>query len=157
VNPGNSGGPLVDVSGKIVGINTAIVGQGYQGVSFSIPTSIAKDVYERLRDSGRVVRGYMGVRLDDLTRESAERLGLESLEGARVAIVENGAPAAKAGIQPDDVIIKWDGRSVANATELTLMVGKTKIGARVKVTVLRDRKPLELDLTVGERPPRAGR
>jgi len=157
VNPGNSGGPLVDVSGKIVGINTAIVGQGYQGVSFSIPTSIAKDVYERLRDSGRVVRGYMGVRLDDLTQESAEQLGLKSLEGARVAFVENGAPAAEAGIQADDVIIKWDGHSVANATELTLMVGKTEIGSRVKVTVLRDRKPLELELKVGERPPRAGR
>jgi S1-C subfamily serine protease len=157
VNPGNSGGPLVDVSGKIVGINTAIVGQGYQGVSFSIPTSIAKDVYQRLRESGRVVRGYMGVRLDDLTQESVERLGLESPEGARVAIVENSGPAGQAGIQVDDVIVKWDGHSVANATELTLIVGKTAIDSRVTVTVLRDGKPLELEMTVGERPPRIGR
>ena len=157
VNPGNSGGPLVDVAGKIVGINTAIVGRGYQGVSFSIPTSIAKDVYEQLREAGRVVRGYMGVRLADPTPEWAERMGLESLEGARVARVEEGAPAAKAGIQTDDVVIKWDGHNVVDATELTLLVGKTKIGSRVKVTVIRDGKPMELELTVGERPPRAGR
>jgi len=157
VNPGNSGGPLVDVAGKIVGINTAIVGRGYQGVSFSIPTSIAKDVYERLRASGRVARGYLGVRARDLTPELAEKLGLESLEGAWVGVVEPGTPAAEAGVKPDDVIVKWDGHEVANATELTLLVGRTKIGSRTTVTVLRNGEPLEMELTVAELPPRVGR
>jgi S1-C subfamily serine protease len=133
------------------------VGHGHQGVSFSIPTSIAKDVYERLRESGRVVRGYMGVRLVDVTPEIAESLELKSAAGAVVAQVENDAPAARAGMEVEDVIVKWDGHEVANATELTMLVGKAAIGARVKVTVIRDGAPQELELTVEERPAQLGR
>jgi S1-C subfamily serine protease len=157
VNPGNSGGPLVDAGGKIVGINTAIVGRGYQGVSFSIPSSIAKDVYERLRANGRVVRGYMGLRLMDLAPETAQTLGLKSTAGALVAQVESGTPAARAGLEVEDVIVKWDGEEVANSTELTMRVGKAAIGSRVTLTVIRDGAPREIELTIGERPPRLGR
>ena len=157
VNPGNSGGPLVDVTGKIVGINTAIVGRGYQGVSFSIPTSIAKGVYDRLRESGKVVRGYMGALLENLTPEPVRELGLKPIKGARVVEVVRNGPADKAGVRKDDVVVEWDGRSVGDATELTLSVGKAKIGSRVKVTVMRDGERLELELTVEERPARLNR
>ena len=154
VNPGNSGGPLVDVSGKIVGINTAIVGRSYQGVSFSIPTGIAKEVYDRLRENGRVVRGFLGVELGDLTPDVAKKIGVESLEGAFVGRVNPGSPAAKAGIRPMDVIVEWDGQPIRDATELTLLVGKTKVGAKVKVKFIREGNPQEVELVVEERPAR---
>jgi S1-C subfamily serine protease len=157
VNPGNSGGPLVDVSGKIVGINTAIVGRSYQGVSFSIPTGIAKEVYDRLRENGKVVRGYMGVELQDLTPELAEKLGVKSLEGGIVVRVWPGSPAAKAGLQSGDVIVEWNGHAIRDATELTLLVGKTAVGQRVKAKVLRKGEPQEVELEVEERPARAVR
>jgi len=157
INPGNSGGPLVDVAGQIVGINTAIVGRSYQGVSFSIPTTIAKEVYERLRSEGKVVRGYMGVELQPLTPELVEKLGLKSDEGALVGIVGPGMPAAKAGIRSGDVIVGWDGQEIHNHTELTLLVGKTPVGKKVTVNIIRDGKPLDIELEVEERPARIGR
>jgi S1-C subfamily serine protease len=157
INPGNSGGPLVDVSGKIVGINTAIVGRSYQGVSFSIPTSTAQEVYERLRESGKVTRGFMGVTLGDLTAEFAEKAGTGSLAGAVVLGVGSDTPAAKAGILAGDIILAWDGQAVRDATELTLLVGKTKVGETVKVKIIRGGEPLEVDLRVEERPVRLTR
>jgi serine protease Do len=157
VNPGNSGGPLVDTSGKIVGINTAIIGRGSQGISFSIPTSIAKEVYERLRENGKVVRGYLGVVLVDMTPELAKEAGLKRAEGVLVAHVEKGAPAAKAGIRAGDAIVEWNGQKVGDRTELTLLVGKTPIGSRAKVSVERGDERLELELTVEERPSRVPR
>jgi serine protease Do len=152
VNPGNSGGPLVDESGKIVGINTAIIGRGYQGVSFSIPSSIAKEVYDRLRENGKIVRGYMGVQLQDLTPEKARELSLKEVEGVLVAHVSAAGPAARADMRPNDVIVEWNGQKVRDATELTLLVGKTKVGSKVKVVVMRDGEKLELELKVDERP-----
>ncbi len=152
VNPGNSGGPLVDVAGQVVGINTAIVGRSYQGVSFSIPASIAKEVYDRLREEGRVVRGYMGVELRELTPELAEELGIESNAGALVAAVEPHTPAETAGVKTGDVVVEWNGQPVADAMELTLMVGKTKVGETVQLKVLRNAEPLVLDLKVEQRP-----
>lgn len=152
INPGNSGGPLVDVSGKVVGINTAIVGRAYQGVSFSIPTSIAKEIYERLRENGKITRGFMGVTLGDLDEDAAKEAGLSNLQGARVLGVGPGTPAAKAGILPKDVIVAWDGQEVHDATELTLLVGKTKVGETIKVKLIRGGQPQEVDLVVEERP-----
>jgi serine protease Do len=157
VNPGNSGGPLVDVSGKIVGINTAIVGRGYQGISFSIPTSIAKEVYQRLRETGKVVRGYLGVVLADMTPELAREAGLASAKGVLVAHVEPDGPAAKAGIRAGDAIVEWNGREVGESSELTLLVGKTPIGSQAKMTVLRGDERLELEVTVEERPSQVAR
>ncbi len=156
VNPGNSGGPLVDVSGKIVGINTAIVGRSYQGVSFSIPSTIAKDVYDRLRASGKVVRGFLGVELQNLTPELAEQFHVDSLEGALVARVGPGTPAAKAAVKVGDVIVAWNGQKVVDATELTLLVGNTKVGLKVKIKVIRESQPLELEVLVEERPVQLG-
>jgi S1-C subfamily serine protease len=157
VNPGNSGGPLVDSTGKIVGINTAIVGRSYSGISFSIPATIAKDVYQRLRESGKVERGYMGVALADVSDELAAELGLKSRHGAIVMQVGPRSPAAKAGIQVKDVIVEWDGQEVVDFTELTLLVGKTKIGSTVKIKLIRAGEPVELELTVEERPSGYGR
>jgi serine protease Do len=157
INPGNSGGPLVDVTGKIVGINTAIVGRSYQGVSFAIPTSIAKEVYDGLRESGRVVRGYLGVELQDLNEELAEKLGAETLEGAIVARVAPNAPALKAGLQSGDIIVEWDGQPIHDATELSMLVGKTPVGKTVTLKILREGKPQDVTIQVEERPVQFGR
>jgi serine protease Do len=152
VNPGNSGGPLVDVTGRIVGINTAIVGRTYQGISFSIPGNAARAVYEQLQSEGKIERGYLGVRLADVTPDLARSLKLKTLQGAVVEEVVDDTPAAKAGIEPGDVIIQWNGQAVTDATELILLVGKTKIGSPAKVALLRDAKPLEIEVTI-EGPP----
>jgi Do/DeqQ family serine protease len=152
VNPGNSGGPLVNIEGKIVGINTAIVGPSYQGVSFSIPSNEARKVYDRLRTDGKVARGWLGVALAQLTPELAKQLGLRELRGALVQDVVPDAPAAKAGIQPGDVVVKWNGIAVDNSLMLSPLVAATKIGSAVPATVIRDGKPMEIKVTVEERP-----
>jgi serine protease Do len=154
VNPGNSGGPLVDGSGKIVGINTAIVGRAYQGVSFAIPSGLAQQVYQRLKSSGRVERGWLGVKLDDLTPTLAEKLRLKDLAGALVERVLTGGPADKAGIEPGDVIIEWDGRPVTDATELTLLIAKTKVGSKVSAVLIREGATMRREVLVEERPAR---
>ena len=154
INPGNSGGPLVDVTGRVVGINTAIVGKAYQGVGFSIPSVAAKEVYERLKSSGKVARGFLGVALDDLTPELAKKLKLKTTQGALVVEVPTGGPAAQAGIQPGDVIIEWNGQAVADATELRLLIGRTAVGSQAKVVLLRDDENVPLEVKVGELPDR---
>lgn len=157
INPGNSGGPLVDVTGKIVGLNTAIVGRTYQGISFSIPGNAAREVYERLRSEGKVERGYLGVKLADLNADLARRLGLKTLQGALVEEVVDGTPAAKAGIESGDVIIEWSGHSVADATELVLLIGRSRVGAPIRVVLLRDGKQVELEVTIEPQPEQVGR
>jgi serine protease Do len=151
VNPGNSGGPLVDVGGKIVGINTAIAGRA-QGIGFSIPSRLAKEVYETLRSSGKVERGWLGVELSDVTPELARKFELKTLEGALVKTVLAGAPADKAGIQPGDVIVEWNGHPLADATELTLLVGKTEIGSQAAAVVIRDGKRTKVEIKIEPRP-----
>jgi S1-C subfamily serine protease len=157
INPGNSGGPLVDVTGKIVGLNTAIVGRTYQGISFSIPGNAAREVYERLRSEGKVERGYLGVKLADLNPDVARRLGLKTLQGALVEEVVDGTPAAKAGIEPGDVITEWNGHSVADATELVLLIGRSRVGAPIRVVLFRDGKQVELEVTIEPQPEQAER
>jgi serine protease Do len=157
INPGNSGGPLVDVTGKIVGLNTAIVGRTYQGISFSIPGNAAREVYERLRSEGKVERGYLGVKLADLNANLARRLGLKTLQGALVEEVVEGTPAAKAGIESGDVITEWNGHSVADATELVLLIGRSRVGAPIRVVLLRDGKQVELEVTIEPEPEQAER
>jgi serine protease Do len=125
VNPGNSGGPLVDIQGKVVGINTAIVGRAYQGISFAIPSAMARDVYERLRSSGKVVRCWLGVKPGELTARAAEDLDLKDKRGAVVQQVVAGSPAARAGIREDDVILTWNGQPVESPAALTLLVANT--------------------------------
>ncbi|HEV3138438.1 MAG TPA: trypsin-like peptidase domain-containing protein [Pirellulales bacterium] len=152
VNPGNSGGPLVDASGKIVGINTAIVGRAYQGISFAIPSGLAQEVYQRLKSSGRVERGWLAVKLDDLTPELAEKLGVKDLTGGLVERVLTGGPADKAGIEPGDVIVEWDGHPITDATELTLLIAKTKVGSKTAAVLIRDGAKVRRDVIVEARP-----
>ena len=155
INPGNSGGPLVDVSGDVVGINSAIFGATYQGISFAIPSNLAKEVYDKLRKEGRVIRGYLGVQLEPLTPKMATRLQLppEVVNGAWVELVHRGSPAEQAGIQPLDVIVKWNGQPVTNDGELRMMIARTLIGsAKVPVTLFRDGEERTIDVQVSERP-----
>ncbi len=151
VNPGNSGGPLVNTAGEIVGINTAITARG-QGISFAIPSSMARDVYDRLRASGKVVRGFLGATLADITPALAKQLELTATKGAFVKAVLDDTPAAKAGVEPGDVIVRWDGHDVNDATELLLLVGKTKIGEKVSVALIRNGETKTLEVIVEERP-----
>jgi serine protease Do len=151
VNPGNSGGPLVDIEGKLVGITTAIVGRAYQGISFAIPSELAKEVYEGLKSHGSVSRGFLGVQLEPLDAAVAKQLGLENVQGALVTDVIDSSPAAKAGLQEGDVIVEWNGQKIVDGAELPLLVARTGIGKAVKVVVFRDRQKLTLDVTVGEK------
>jgi len=156
VNPGNSGGPLVDLRGQVVGINTAIYGPAYLGISFAIPSHIARDVYKKLRDTGTVARGWLGVALQSLDDELADRFGVEGTQGALVTGVLNNSPAAAAGIQPGDVIVEWNGKSVADPSELSFAVAGTRIGSQASMVVIRDGNRMEVEVTVAERPPLEG-
>jgi S1-C subfamily serine protease len=155
VNPGNSGGPLVDAHGMVVGINTAIVGPTYSGVSFAIPSNVARQVAERLKEGGYVSRGWLGVQLATLTDEDAAALGLASSHGALITyVVEDGrnSPAAMAGIKAGDVVVRFNGTEVTSAANLSQLVAGTKIGAAVNVDVIRDGRPQTISVTVAERP-----
>jgi len=137
VNPGNSGGPLVNVDGEIVGINTAIIGRSYQGISFSIPSAIARESYEQLRENGWVLRGYLGVLLTDVADKVARELGLNRQQGVFVDKVEANSPAGDAGLQVKDVILTWDGIEYSDPTLLSRGIAATKIGAVVSVEIMR--------------------
>ena len=156
VNPGNSGGPLVNFEGKVIGINTAIYGPTYQGISFSIPSSIAKASYEQLRKNGSVERGYLGVRPEAVTDNMAEILGIEKNKGVVVVIVQPDTPASDAGIRRGDVILKWDGVEFSDPTLLSRTIAGTPIGTKVPVEIIRqDRRgtrELTLHVTVATRP-----
>lgn len=152
LNPGNSGGPLVDMNGKVVGINTAILGQTYQGISFAIPSNMAREVYERLRTTGSVERGWLGVAMQELDETLARRLGLESLEGALVAGVVPDSPAARAGIEPGDVIVRFNGERITSPADLALAVARSRIGAKATVELIRDGRTVAKTVTVGRRP-----
>lgn len=151
VNPGNSGGPLVDLRGDVVGINTAILGQSYQGISFAIPSHIAQDVYNALRKQGHVARGWLGVAPQDVTAEIAAEFKVPEQRGALITRVVEGAPADQAGMLAGDVVLTWDGQEVQDATGLTLIVAGTQIGSHVPVRVWRDGKEVMLNVEVGER------
>jgi len=152
VNPGNSGGPLVDITGKVVGINTAIVGEAFRGISFAIPSNTAKEVYAKLIEGGRVARGWLGVGLENLTAEQMKEAGLEKTGGLLVTRVIANSPAALGGLRPGDIILQWDGKPVVDAMELTLRIAKTTIGTKVEVIALRGESPLKLTITIGQRP-----
>jgi serine protease Do len=157
VNPGNSGGPLVDLRGEVVGINTAIYGRAYQGISFAIPSRLAHEVYNRLRTEGKISRGWLGVAMEEVSESSAKQLGLELPAGVMVAEVVPGSPAQRAGLKRDDVIVRWDGHKVADPMDLSRAVAKTKIGAKVEVGLIRDGKRIARSVAVAERPPQLSR
>ena len=151
VNPGNSGGPLVNMKGQIVGINTAIVGPTYQGVSFAIPSDMVHQVYDQLIKSGKVVRGWLGVSMQELTPEEVEKRGVS---GALVSGVLAGSPAAAAGLRPGDIITRWNKKHVSGPAELGLQVAWSKVGEKTSVTVRRGDETLEFTVKVGQRPER---
>jgi serine protease Do len=152
INPGNSGGPLINLRGEVVGINSQIYSRsgGFMGISFAIPIDEAIRVAEQLRSTGRVSRGRIGVQIDQVTRDVAESIGLGKPQGALVRSVESGSPADKAGVEAGDIITKFNGQLIDRATDLPRMVGNTKPGSRVTLTVFRRGGSRDLGVTVAE-------
>ena len=152
INPGNSGGPLINMRGEVVGINSQIYSRsgGFMGISFAIPIDEAIRVSDQLRATGRVSRGRLGVEIGPVSKDLAESIGLDKPQGALVARVEPGAPGEKAGIEPGDVITKFDGKTIEKAADLPRIVGATKPGTKSTVTVLRRGKTRDLSVTVAE-------
>jgi len=152
INPGNSGGPLINMRGEVVGINSQIYSRsgGFMGISFSIPIDEAVRVSEQLRATGKVQRGRLGVQIDQVNKEVAESLGLSKPQGALVRGVEQGSPAEKAGIEPGDIILKFEGKSIEKSSDLPRLVGNTKPGTRSAMQVWRRGALREVAITVGE-------
>ncbi len=152
INRGNSGGPMFNLAGEVVGINTAIFSPsgGNVGIGFAISSQLAKPVIDQLRSYGRTRRGWLGVNIQSVTDEIAESLGLDKARGALVARVSENGPAEKAKIQPGDVVIKFDGREVTEMRRLPRMVAETPIDKSVKVVVWRKGKEVTLDVKLGE-------
>jgi len=149
INPGNSGGPLFNLNGEVIGINTAIVSTG-QGIGFAIPINMAKEMLQPLKSKGRVVRGSLGVRIQEVTPEIARDFGLKEPEGALVADVIEGSPAEKAGIKSGDIIVAYNGKKIKNRDALPRLVAATEVGKKAKVTIIRDGKKMDLDVVIGE-------
>ena len=155
VNPGNSGGPLVNMKGEVVGINTAIVGPTYRGISFAIPSRLAQSIYERLKTSGGIeARGWLGVAMVDINEFIAQQLGLEAVRGVWVRQVVPGSPAEKAGIRRGDVILRWNKEPVESSADLSILVARSEIGSKAIITLFREGKETQVTVIVGERPSR---
>ena len=152
VNPGNSGGPLINMRGEVVGINSQILSRsgGFMGISLSIPIDDAMKVAEQLRSGGKVIRGRIGVAIAPVTKEVAESIGLGKPQGARVQSVEAGTPAEKAGIEAGDIIVKFGGQTIDKAQDLPRLVAGTKPGTKSPVQVFRRGSYKELTVTVAE-------
>ena len=150
VNPGNSGGPLFSTRGEVVGINSAIYSQtgGYMGIAFAIPIDLAMDISKQLRESGKVVRGRIGVQLQELTVDIASALGLKEPRGALIAGVERGGPADRAGIRPGDVVLSFNGQQVQTTADLARFVGSTKPGTKVTAELWRKGETRSVDVAV---------
>jgi serine protease Do len=155
INPGNSGGPLVNLRGEVIGINTAIVATG-QGIGFAIPANMVKRVMGQLIDRGKVIRGWLGVSLQPLTPELAQALGLKSTQGAVVARVQSGSPAASIGLQANDVIVSFDGAPVEDYHHLQRLAADAEVGRSVKLEIVRDKERKTVDLKIAEAPDSPG-
>jgi len=156
VNPGNSGGPLVNIEGQIVGINAAIFGPSYQGISFSIPSALAREKYDELRAKGHIDRAWLGISPLDVPDDVRKKYGLGLGEGVFVGKVESGAPAGRSGIQKGDVILKWNDHVATDPTLLSRAIAATEIGSTAKLVLVRrdgnEKKELSLDVPVERRP-----
>lgn len=152
INPGNSGGALVNTRGELVGINTAIFSQtgGYQGVGFAVPTSMSRPIYESLIKSGKVVRGYLGIGIQDLSQDLAKSFGIKNAKGALVSDVKEESPADQAGLKQGDVITAFQGSPVEDAVALQRLVTRAAVGMKVSVKVIRDGHEKDLTVTIGE-------
>lgn len=158
VNPGNSGGPLINMRGEVIGINSQIYSRsgGYMGISFAIPIDEAIRVSEQLKASGKVTRGRIGVQIGEVTKDVAESLGLSKAQGALVQRVEPGSPAEKGKLQAGDIILKYNGIAIERLSDLPRMVGNTKPGTRVPLTIWRKGASRELTLLITEMEPEKG-
>jgi serine protease Do len=154
INPGNSGGPLFNQDGEVVGMNSQIYSRtgGYMGLSFAIPIEVAMDVADQLKTSGRVSRGRLGVLIQDITKELAESFGMSQPHGALVAKVLPDSPAKAAGIRVGDVIVAFNGKAIEESAALPPLVGGTKVGVDVPVTIIRDRRQIEIEVKLDELP-----
>jgi serine protease Do len=154
INPGNSGGPLVDLNGKVIGINVAIFSStgGYQGVGFAIPINTAKAILGRLVEGKKILYGWLGISIQDITDDLKEYFGLKDKKGVLVAKVLPDSPAEKAGFKEGDVIKVFDGKQIEDVRELLVIVGRTEVGKKVKAEIIRNGKFLTLTVEVGERP-----
>ena len=152
VNPGNSGGPLINMRGEVIGINSQIYSRsgGYMGISFAVPVDEAMRVADQLKISGKVTRGRIGVQIGEVTKDVAESLGLSKAQGALVQRVEPGGPADKSGVEAGDIILKFNGAAIEKSSDLPRMVGNTKPGTRSTVTVWRKGANRDLALTITE-------
>jgi len=152
INPGNSGGPLINMRGEVVGINSQIYSRsgGFQGISFAIPIDEAVRVSEQLRTKGRVSRGRIGVQIDRVSKEVAESIGLGQARGALVRGVEPNSPAAKAGLEPGDIIVRFDGKAIERSADLPRLVGNTAPGTASRITIFRRGAQRDLSITVAE-------
>ena len=154
VNPGNSGGPLFNMRGEVIGINSQIYSRtgGFMGLSFAIPIDVANDIAGQLKSTGKITRGRIGVVIQPVTKELAESFGLVKPIGALVSSVEKGSPAEKAGIEAGDVILKFDSKTVASSEDLPRLVGATKPGSKAVVQIMRNKVSKDVNLVVGEMP-----
>ncbi|WP_323141116.1 DegQ family serine endoprotease [Massilia phyllosphaerae] len=152
VNPGNSGGPLINMRGEVIGINSQIatLSGAYNGISFAVPIDEVLRVTDQIKKSGKVTRGRLGVQISEVTRDVAESLGLGRARGAEVAMVEPGGPAEKAGVKVGDIILKFNGKDIEKSSDLPRQVGGTAVGSRATVTVWRRGSQLELPVSIVE-------
>lgn len=154
INPGNSGGPLFNLKGEVVGINSQIYSRsgGYMGLSFSIPIDVAIDISDQLKSNGKITRGWLGIGIQEVTKELAESFGMKNTNGALVSNVEKGSPAEKADLEAGDVILKFDSKPMVTSSDLPRAVGATKPGKQVPVEILRKGAIKTLNVTLGEMP-----
>jgi serine protease Do len=150
VNPGNSGGPLINMRGEVIGINSQIYSRsgGYMGISFAVPIDEAMRVSDQLRTTGHVTRGRIGVQIGEVTKDVADSLGLAKAQGALVQRVEQGGPADKGGVEPGDIILKFNGTPIERSNDLPRMVGNTKPGTKATITVWRKGASRDLALAI---------
>lgn len=149
LNPGNSGGPLFNLNGEVIGVNTAIIAGG-QGLGFSIPIDLAFNIINQLKDSGEVVRGWLGVAIQEITPEIAESLGLQTKKGALISDVISPSPASEAGLKGKDVVIKFNDEDIEDFSALTRLVGATKPDSNVTLTIIRNGKKMEVKVKLGK-------
>jgi len=154
INPGNSGGPLVNLKGEVMGINVAIISTtgGYQGLGFAIPINTAKRIVNRLIEGKKILYGWLGVTVQDLTEDLANYYGLKEKRGALVVNVLSNSPAEKSGLREEDIILKFEGREISNVQELIRDVSATEVGKKAKLLVFRDKKEELIEVEIGERP-----
>ncbi len=154
INPGNSGGPLVNINGELIGINTAIFSKtgGYQGIGFSVPSNMVRLVMDQLLKEGKVTRGWLGVTIQDITPEIAQKFGIKISEGVLVSDIAKGSPAHKAGMMRGDIILEFDGKKVRDVATLRNMVAQSKIGTQIEIKIFRQDKEITIKTTIMELP-----